>query len=108
MYINYQGQELKFTFHHITETAPDVPQKGTICVVTTVKDDKFVAKSFSRLHPNDNFDRAKGRQISFGKALQEFVDKKDRLEFWTAYSNWRSTTPRMTLGVAKPAKLKIV
>ena len=31
------------------------------------------------------------------RALQEFVPKTDRLAFWGAYSNWRTTEPRIQL-----------
>ena len=111
MYITYNGKELAFKFKHntaIPATIEDTP-RGTECLVVD-KEGNFVAKAWAKLHPKDVFDKAKGREIAFGRALKEFVPKADRLAFWETYSNWRSEEPRMVLGTKKvrKAKLKIV
>ena len=105
MFIDYKDQELAFRFRHNTNPSIDIP-RGTECTVTD-REGNFVAKSFARLHPKDNFDKAKGREIAFGRALQEFVPKEDRFQFWEKYSNWRTKFPRIVLGTKKPTKAKL-
>lgn len=100
MYFTYNNEEYKFKFTHQSN-----PEKGeprfTVCTVTKGDKDEFVAQAFAKVHPRDNFDKKKGREISFGRALQEFVPKADRLAFWGAYSNWRTTEPRIQLNTKK-------
>lgn len=108
MLIDYKGQKLGFRFKHITDapTEENPQPRGTICTVTD-ENGQFVAQSFARLHPKDQFDKNKGRQIALGYALREFVPKEDRFVFWEVYQNWRTTEPRMVLGTKRERKAKI-
>jgi hypothetical protein len=105
MFINYAGKELAFRFRHNANPESDIPL-GTEVTVTD-KEGNFVAKSFAKLHPNDQFNREIGRKVAFGRVLQEFVQKEERLPFWEAYSTWRTDEPRMTLGTKKERKQKL-
>ena len=104
---DYKGRKLGFRFKHITQvpTEENPQPRGTICLVTDAEGN-FVAQTFAKLHPKDQFDKNKGRQVAFGKALQEFVPKEERLGFWEDYNNWRTDTPRMVLGTKRERKAK--
>ena len=95
MYHKYKGEELKFKFIH------DVDQKTSYCIVTKVSDDSEVGRGISKVHPNDTYNKAEGRYRTFGRALQSFVPKADRLEFWQAYQNWKTTNSRLVLSSDK-------
>lgn len=95
MYHKYNGEELKFKFIH------DVENRTTHCIVTKVSDDTEVGRGISKLHPNDNYSKAEGRYRTFARAIQSFVPKTDRLGFWQAYQNWRTTEPRLVLSSDK-------
>lgn len=103
MYTTYKGKELAIRFTHVNEKN----LRATICTVKEKNSEDIFAQAVAKVHPNDNYCKAKGREVSFGKVLQEFVDKKDRLGFWKLYANWKSETPRITLGEKKPKKVKL-
>lgn len=100
MYFKYNDEELVFKFEHQPQPEDAEGNKTpryTKCTVTKVANDEFVAQGVARVHPNDNFDREKGRQYALGRALQEFVPKAERLPFWQAYQNWKTPVPRLIL-----------
>lgn len=128
MYITYEGKQLAFKFMHVTDSTYEFQEhaiietpRQTVCIVLEKKEEKWVDMltdptnpdsqpvGVARVHPNDkNFDKEKGRQISFGRAIASFVPKKDRLKFWEAYSTWKSAEPRMQLSPGKNKKVKEV
>jgi|SRR6187402_350855 len=117
MYLTHNGEELAFKWHHDTEN------NTTHCVVTKTSDNSEVAHTMSKVHPNDNYDRAEGRRRTLGRVIQSLyptskVDeeitpeekvaaKAGRLEIWSQYANWKSEEPRMTLGTKKERKAKL-
>lgn len=49
----------------------------------------FVSIGYSRCHPDDNFDKETGRQLSLKKALIDGdFTKETRKQFWDVYRNW--------------------
>ena len=49
----------------------------------------YVSVGYARCHPNDNFEKELGRQMSLKKALEDGdFTKEARTSFWDVYRNW--------------------
>lgn len=70
-----------------------LPVRHTECKILLEQEDKdipgFVGIGYSRCHPNDNFNKETGRQLSLKKALEDGeFDKDTRTIFWDNYRSW--------------------
>lgn len=68
-------------------------KRHTECKVLQVIEGKdmpaFVGIGYAKCHPNDNFDKEKGRQLSLKQALKDAnFDKSERAIFWEEYRTW--------------------
>lgn len=53
-----------------------------------------VAQGTAYCSVKDQFDRSKGRELSFARAIKSMVPKNERLSWWKAF--WKSTDGRGT------------
>jgi hypothetical protein len=72
----------KIAFRHSLDVV-----KFTECTIMD-EDKKILYIDYATCHPNDNFDRSKGRKISLSRVLQKFnLDRDTRTEIWKEYFN---------------------
>lgn len=106
MIVNLNNKVYLVQFTHINEQKQKVSKlssdtKGeyrplirhTECkILTPIEDTEmpgFISIGYAKCHPNDNFDKERGRQISLSKALEDAeFSKEERKVFWDIYKNW--------------------
>ncbi len=92
------GTAFSVKFTHVQDEAQDkTPIRHTECKILE-KDSEdlspdaklgFVSIGYARCHPNDNFSKETGRQMSLKKALDDGdFTKEARTVFWDNYKNW--------------------
>lgn len=73
----------------IEETPLERHTRCKILLDQNTEDLGFISIGYARCHPNDNFNKEKGRQFSLNKALDDTsFSKEERTIFWNAYRNW--------------------
>lgn len=106
MIVNLNDKTYLVQFTHINEQKQKVSKlssgtKGgykplvrhTECKILTPIEDAempgFISIGYAKCHPNDNFNKEKGRQLSLKKALEDSeFSKEERKVFWMHYKNW--------------------
>lgn len=90
--------EYKVAFKHIDIPFGYIYNHETICTIT--RDEtvtrRAIAGGIARCSRSDSFDKATGRELAFARALQAFVPKQERLDWWKAF--WESCDGQYTSG----------
>ena len=93
MKINIDGRDYSFKFYHkndqpaIDKKAEETPiERATTCIIFNEQGDE-VASGTANVHPKDNFNKEKGRQISLARAISSW-DKPYRTQVWDEYRTW--------------------
>lgn len=102
MIINIDGKNYSFKFYH--ENPPTcrmetnangeeyavpivpTPERATTCIIFNEQGDE-VAEGVANVHPKDNFNKEKGRQIALARAISKW-DKPYRTQVWDEYRTW--------------------
>lgn len=99
----WHGKQYKVEFFHTDEghrcvTCPWTRQTTCVIVEENPKDgpDLNWGMGVAMCSKKDQFDRSKGRELSFARAVQSFVPKAERLDWWKAF--WESDDGNKTDG----------
>jgi len=90
-HVNDGGQHKVSKLSKPIEYTP--PVRHTECKILEKHDDRedlvFSSIGYARCHPDDNFCKETGRQLSLKKALEDGqFTKESRKQFWDVYKTW--------------------
>ncbi len=109
----FKFNEYRITFKHVPQDRDTIKRlnatghvhspfaEKTVCSIfidSEGKDASPVAVGVAMCSLKDQFDRTKGRELAFARAIQQLKNKADRKEFWLAF--WKSADGRHTDGAA--------
>ena len=96
MIINIDGRNYSFKFYHkndqpatskLSKKIEQTPlERATTCIIFNEEGDE-VAEGTANVHPKDNFNKEKGRQIALSRAISKW-DKEYRTQVWNEYRTW--------------------
>ena len=97
MIINIDGRNYSFKFFHkndqpvsISKLSKKVEQtpleRATTCIIFN-EEGVEVSSGVANVHPKDNFNKEKGRQIALARAISDW-DKPYRTQVWNEYRTW--------------------
>ena len=97
MIINIDGRNYSFKFFHkndqpvstskLSKKVEQTPiERATTCIIFN-EEGVEVSSGVANVHPKDNFNKEKGRQIALGRAISN-MDKKYRTQIWEEYRTW--------------------
>lgn len=97
MKITLDGRVYSFKFYHKNDqptsgsklslkVEPAPLERATTCIIFN-EDGVEVNSGTANVHPKDNFNKEKGRQIALGRAISN-MDKEYRTQIWEEYRTW--------------------
>lgn len=97
MKINIDGRDYSFKFYHkndqpqIDKDGKPIPtevplERATTCIIFN-EEGVEVSSGVANVHPKDNFNKEKGRQIALARAISDW-DKPYRTQVWDEYRTW--------------------
>ena len=97
MIINIDGRNYSFKFFHkndqpvstskLSKKVEQTPiERATTCIIFN-EEGVEVSSGVANVHPKDNFNKEKGRQISLARAIKTW-DKEYRSQIWDEYRTW--------------------
>ena len=95
MKINIDGRDYSFKFYHKNDGDPKPKlstseykpvERATTCIIFNEAGEE-VGSGTANVHPKDNFNKEKGRQIALARAISN-MDKKYRTQIWKEYRTW--------------------
>ena len=96
MIINIDGRNYSFKFYHkndqpstskLSKKVEQTPlERATTCIIFN-EEGVEVSSGVANVHPKDNFNKEKGRQIALSRAISKW-DKEYRAQVWEEYRTW--------------------
>ena len=97
MIINIDGRNYSFKFFHKNDQPVSIStlskkveltplERATTCIIFN-EEGVEVSSGVANVHPKDNFNKEKGRQIALARAISKW-DKSYRTQVWDEYRTW--------------------